>query len=71
MRRHDRAETVVDQAPERFEIGNFSPDGRYLFAADLGTDHVYVYHFDPVKGIVTPATAGSPAQPPVAGRLTR
>ena len=29
---------------------NLDPANRFAFAADLGTDHVYSYRFDPVKG---------------------
>lgn len=32
----------------------FSPDGKYLLVADLGTDKIYVYNFDPAKS--TPLT---------------
>ncbi|WP_161971790.1 lactonase family protein [Algoriphagus kandeliae] len=28
---------------------NFSPDGKFLFVADLGTDKIYSYQFDPEK----------------------
>ncbi len=27
----------------------FSPDGKHLLVADLGTDKIYVYHFDPTQ----------------------
>lgn len=34
----------------------FSPDGKFLFAADLGTDRIYRYHYDP-------SLAGGPLRP--------
>ena len=46
---------------------NLSPDGKHVFAADLGTDHVYIYGFDPAKGLVGPASPDSPVQPPGSG----
>ena len=30
---------------------NFSPDGRYAFACDLGTDEIRAYHFNPATGL--------------------
>jgi 6-phosphogluconolactonase len=33
---------------------NVSPDNRYVFVADLGLDKIFVYHFDPGKGKLTP-----------------
>ncbi len=35
---------------------NFSPDSRFAYAADLGTDIVYVYRVDPVSGEMTLAS---------------
>ncbi|MEO7767846.1 MAG: lactonase family protein [Ferruginibacter sp.] len=32
-----------------------SPDNKYLFTPDLGTDKVMIYHFDNLKGKLTPA----------------
>ncbi|MEO6550137.1 MAG: lactonase family protein [Ferruginibacter sp.] len=32
-----------------------SPDGKYLFTPDLGTDKVMIYSFDKIKGKLTPA----------------
>jgi 6-phosphogluconolactonase len=32
---------------------NFSPDGRFAYAADLGTDRVYRYAVDPVTGALS------------------
>jgi 6-phosphogluconolactonase len=46
---------------------NLSPDGKFAFAADLGTDHIYVYGFDPAKGLVGPASPESPVQAPGSG----
>jgi 6-phosphogluconolactonase len=33
----------------------FSPDNRFLLAADLGLNRIYAYHFDPDSGALTPA----------------
>ncbi|MFY0252549.1 lactonase family protein [Chitinophaga sp. 30R24] len=33
----------------------FSPDGKYLFVNDLGTDQIMVYHFNTSTGNLTPA----------------
>ncbi|MCB1228440.1 MAG: lactonase family protein [Verrucomicrobiales bacterium] len=39
---------------------NFSPDGRFAYACDLGLDKVFIYQTDPASGSLTPA------QPPFA-----
>jgi 6-phosphogluconolactonase len=42
----------------------FSPDGRFVVAADLGLDRILVYKFDPIKGTLTrDDPAFSPAGP--------
>ena len=46
---------------------NVSPDNRFAFAADLGTDRVYAYSLDPAKGLVSPAMDSSPALAPGSG----
>ncbi|KAB2655245.1 MAG: lactonase family protein, partial [Verrucomicrobia bacterium] len=46
---------------------NVSPDGKHAVVADLGTDRLYIYGFDPAKGLVGPAAPDSPAQPPGSG----
>ncbi len=33
----------------------FSPDNRFLLAADIGLNRIYVYHFDSATGALTPA----------------
>jgi 6-phosphogluconolactonase len=33
---------------------NMSPDNRFVVVADLGLDELLVYHFDPVRGSLTP-----------------
>ncbi len=33
----------------------FSPDNRFLLAADLGLNRIYIYRFDPASGALTPA----------------
>lgn len=35
---------------------NFSPDGRFAYAADLGTDSIYVYRVDSRTGELAPAS---------------
>jgi 6-phosphogluconolactonase len=46
---------------------NLAPDSRYAFAADLGTDRIYRYGFDPARGLTGPAAADSVQQPPGSG----
>jgi 6-phosphogluconolactonase len=46
---------------------NVSPDGKHAVVADLGTDHLYIYGFDPAKGLVGPASPDSPVQPAGSG----
>lgn len=41
----------------------FSPDGKYLLAADLGTDKIYVYSFDPSKDKPLSLTTEYPVTP--------
>jgi len=38
-----------------------SPDGKYVFANDLGADKVFVYHYDPKSNPELPLTAAAPA----------
>src|ERR1035438_4854064 len=45
----------------------FSPDNRFLLAADLGLNRVYVYAFDADKGSLTPAATSFIAADPGAG----
>ena len=45
----------------------FSPDNRFLLAADLGSDQVYVYRFDDTKGTITPAASATVNAAPGAG----
>ncbi|MAS92614.1 MAG: hypothetical protein CMO55_05400 [Verrucomicrobiales bacterium] len=35
---------------------NFSPDGKFAYAADLGTDSIFVYSVDPETGKLTPSS---------------
>lgn len=46
---------------------NLSPDNRFAFAADLGTDRVYVYPFDPARGLWAEPLAQSPRLAPGSG----
>ncbi|OGV71375.1 MAG: 6-phosphogluconolactonase [Lentisphaerae bacterium RIFOXYB12_FULL_65_16] len=46
---------------------NLDAANRFAFAADLGTDKVYVYAFDPVQGTLTPHTPPAAAVKPGAG----
>ncbi|MCI4588939.1 lactonase family protein [Sphingobium sp. BYY-5] len=43
------------------------PSGRYLLAADLGTDRLFVYRFDPVRQSLEPAATPALALPPGSG----
>lgn len=45
----------------------FSPDNRFLLAADLGLNRIYVYAFDPDKGSLTPAATPFIAADPGVG----
>lgn len=44
-----------------------SPDNRYVFSADLGTDKVYGYQFDAASGKITPQVAPAFTSKPGAG----
>ena len=37
----------VEQVKAHVHMVQFSPDGKYLFATDLGTDYLYVYNYNP------------------------
>ena len=52
------------KAPHAHSI-NFSPDGRFAYAADLGTDRVYVYAVDPATSALK--TAGETVIEPGSG----
>jgi 6-phosphogluconolactonase len=43
------------KGPHPHEVA-FSPDNRFMFVPDLGTDQVNVYQFDAAKGTFSPAT---------------
>ncbi len=62
--------TSVDKArqegPHAHSI-NVSLDNRFAFVADLGLDKVMIYHFDPVKGTITPNDPPSASVRPGAG----
>ena len=45
----------------------FSPDNRYLLAADLGADRIFVYRFDAETGALRPAETPSVAVTPGSG----
>src|SRR5271157_482553 len=45
----------------------FSPDNRYLLAADLGADRIFVYRFDAETGALRPAGTPSAAATPGSG----
>lgn len=47
----------------------FAPDGRYLFAQDLGADKLYVYRYtnDGSRGLVSPTPEGYVPMPPGSG----
>ncbi len=44
-----------------------APGGHFLLAADLGADRIFVYHFDPVTRMLTPATKPFEVAPPGSG----
>ena len=46
---------------------NIPANQRYAVAADLGTDQLYVYKFDPANGTLTPNTPPSTKTAPAAG----
>src|SRR4051812_27150310 len=43
---------------------SISPDNRFAFIADLGTDRVYAYRMNPTAGTLTPQPAAAIATPP-------
>ncbi len=45
-----------------------SPDGKYVFANDLGADKVFIYRYDPKANPELPLTAADPALRAVATR---
>jgi 6-phosphogluconolactonase len=67
---HQHQGSSVNPARQKEPHGhsiNVSPDNRFAFAADLGTDRVYVYPLDPSRGLSSPALASSPALPAGSG----
>jgi 6-phosphogluconolactonase len=46
---------------------NFDPSGRFLFAADLGTDQIMIYRFDEAHGTLEPNDPASVQLAPGAG----
>jgi 6-phosphogluconolactonase len=44
-----------------------SPDGRFAYICDLGTDHVWIFHFDRETGKMSPADPPSGKVPPGSG----
>jgi 6-phosphogluconolactonase len=46
---------------------NLSPDNRFAFVADLGTDRLYTYGFDPENGLSASAAPHSPSLAPGSG----
>jgi 6-phosphogluconolactonase len=57
------AEDSRSQPPHAHEVVQ-SPDGRFLLAADLGLDKVFVYRFDSATGKLTPNTPAAASFPP-------
>ncbi len=55
------------QAGPHAHSAAFSPDNKFLLAADLGADRVYVYRFDDAKGTITPAASPAAKAAPGAG----
>jgi 6-phosphogluconolactonase len=46
---------------------NFGPEGKRVYAADLGIDQVRMYDYDPGKGALTPSAPASVPSAPGAG----
>ncbi|MFZ4778260.1 MAG: lactonase family protein [Terrimicrobiaceae bacterium] len=44
-----------------------TPDGRFVYVCDLGTDHVWIFRLDPDSGKLIPADPDSGSVPPGAG----
>ncbi len=55
------------QAGPHAHAAVFSPDNRYLLAADLGADRIFVYRFDAETGALRPAGTPSVAAIPGSG----
>jgi 6-phosphogluconolactonase len=51
------------QGPHAHEVV-LSPDGRFLLAADLGADRIFVYHFDATSGTLRPNATPAAVLPP-------
>ena len=56
-----------NQAGPHAHAAVFSPDDRYLLAADLGADRIFVYRFDVETGALRPAGTPSVAVTPGSG----
>jgi len=53
---HTGGSIKADQTKPHAHSAVLSPDGRYVLSANLGNDHVYLYHFDPkAAGPLSPA----------------
>lgn len=44
-----------------------SPDGRFVYACDLGTDRIWIFHFDPATGALEPSDPAFATVPGGAG----
>jgi 6-phosphogluconolactonase len=56
---HTGGSIKADQTKPHAHSAVLSPDDRYVLSANLGNDHVYVYHFDPKA--VEPLSPADPA----------
>jgi 6-phosphogluconolactonase len=60
------ADAKRQKSPHAHEVV-LSPDDRFLFVPDLGTDQVRIFKFDPATGALTPNTPASGRVKPGAG----
>jgi 6-phosphogluconolactonase len=63
---HGSPKVPVQSSPHPHTI-LVSPDNRYVIVSDLGTDKVYIYHFDEKTGMVSPLEAAFAQTEPGAG----
>jgi 6-phosphogluconolactonase len=63
---HGSPSVPVQSSPHPHTI-RVSPDNRYVIVSDLGTDKVYIYHFDEKTGMVSPLDPTTAAVEPGGG----
>ncbi|MDR3268539.1 MAG: lactonase family protein [Tannerella sp.] len=57
IRFEGRGTNVLRQDAPHLHCVKFSPDGKYLFATDLGTDHIYRFEIDPAQRVFVKETS--------------